>query len=168
MTALADQLDTLYRILEEEIAAYTSLQEAVERESDCLRQGSPEALMRVIHEIEEEGATLRAARERTGQIIAEISLALGSGVPGHDLSALASALPGPAQQKIRDHRRELARIQVRIQARNERNKAFAEEWQVCCRELFSILLHPLAGTPAYNRNGWTKSVQVPCALNRRV
>ncbi len=166
MTTLDDQLETLYRILQKEIDVYTSLQGAVERESECLRQGSPEALLRVIHEIEQEDAQLREIRSQTGRAVAEIRLAIG--VPADEFSALLSVLPDSAQQKIRSYHRELTKIQTRIRARNERNKAFVEEWQACCREVFSILLHPLAGTPAYNRNGWAKSVQAPCALNRRV
>ncbi len=166
MSILEEHLQTLYRILEDEIGAYTVLKKEVEGESECLRRGSPEELMGVIQRIENQRGAILQVREKLNRMVEAIGLTLGG--TERELSALLPGLPISAQARIRRYCDELGGIQEWMRRRNERNKGFIRECQACCREFVSILLQPLAAAPGYDRHGWTNPAHPPCALNRKV
>ena len=163
-----DQLQSLYRMFEEEISAHRGLLEEVEREAECLRKGSIENLMQAVHRIEEQTASILRKKKEIGQAIETLRLTLGEKRGERDLSALIPVLPEAAQQKIKGYEKALARVREWIGRRNERNKSFIQEALSCWQNLFSILVQPLAEAPEYARNGQKKQIPAPYALNRKV
>ncbi len=163
-----EQLQSLYQMMEEEISAHRALLDEVKREADCLRKGSTETLMHVVHCIDEQRAFILRKKQEIGRAVETLHLAFGKDLAEKDLSALIPMLPVPAQQRVKGYEKNLARVKEWIRRNNDRNKAFIQEALSCWQNLFSILVQPLAEAPEYARNGQKKRVPEPYALNRKV
>ena len=72
MKELRDHLNLLYQLMDQEISHYSLLIQEMKKESECLRQGSTESLIHIVHSIEHHTETIHGLRETIQETIGKI------------------------------------------------------------------------------------------------
>ena len=169
MNPLEDELNTLYPLIDQEILAYDQLIEEMTRESEYLRQGSTESLMKTVKGIEHYVEKILGIESSVQKTIAKILNTLGRGEMGQTLTNILSLLPQHYRPKVEAYRKKLVRQKDWIRQINEGNKSFIQEYLGILKELTSSLIQPAIESPGYLRTGHQRALScLPYALNREV
>ena len=170
MTSLEDDLESLSQLMEQEIAIYGLLVEALKREAECLREGerANDSLLEVVRTIEQHTANLRQVDGRAQAAVGNLLEILGEKEKEKTLSHLVTLLPPAHRRKLKSYQKTLLRLQDWIKENNEKNKTFIEEHLIFLQHLTSFLIHPVPDLPCYPGMGRSSSTVPSYALNREV
>jgi len=169
MDELRDRLNVLYQLMDQEISNYSLLIQEMKKESECLRQGSTESLIHIVHSIECHTETIRGLRSTIQETIGEILRAEGRGQARKTLSSLCTFLPTPDRKRIRLYQSTLTKLRAWAGQVNDLNKAFVDDILAHLRDLITLLIHPEGESSGYIRNGKRgQTAPLPYSLNKEV
>ncbi len=166
---LRDHLNLLYQLMDQEISNYSSLIQEMKKESECLRQGSADSLIHIVHSIEHHTETIHGLRETIQETIGEILRTEGRGQAEKTLSSLCGFVPPSDRKRIRLYQSTLTKLRAWAGQVNDLNKAFVNDILAHLRDLITLLIHPGGESPGYIQNGKKgQTAPLPYALNREV
>ena len=162
-------LKELYQLMEEEILQYHLLAEELKKESECLRQGSPDSLTESLHSLEIHTTAIRKAHGSIQSLIQKMLPLLNPQEEKKNLESLLALLPPEEGKRVRSYQKTLERLKKWSARINERNKLYLQESLSCWKDLVSLLTEPLADSPIYLQKGIKSTpVPLPYSLNRKV
>jgi hypothetical protein len=166
---MESQMQTVARLLEEEIAHYEKLIAALKKEADCLRRGSPEELLGSVKAASGSAEAIsRIHRDIRGKV-EEILNSAGKEKAGKPFQELLLLLPPPEARRLQRSQETLNRLRSWAAQMNTRNKAFVQTALAHWRELFSLLIPAAAASPVYAPQGVKNPPrQMPVSLDRKV
>jgi hypothetical protein len=169
MKALRDHLNLLYQLMDQEISNYSLLIQEMKKESECLRQGSTESLIHIVHSIERHTETIRDLREAIQETIGEVLRTEGRGQAEKTLSSLCVFLPSSDRKRIRLYQGTLTKFRTWASQVNDLNKVFVNDILSHLRDLITLLIQPGGESPGYIQNGKRgQAAPLPYSLNREV
>lgn len=169
MNNLQNHLQSLYQGMEKAIFHYQGLIEEMKKESEYLKQGSHESLIKSANSIEIHTTEIQKVNALTGRAIEEILSFLGREDVEKSISGLMSVLPPEDYRKLKAYQRMLGSLKERVKQINEWNKSFIQESLNYWKDLVSSLIFPLDDSPVYIPNGHKKPLtNQPYALNWKV
>ena len=169
MNESRDHLNLLYHLMDQEISSYSSLIQEMKRESECLRQGSTESLIHIVHSIEHHTETIHGLRKTIQEAIGEILTTEGRGQAEKTLASLSIMLPAADRKRITLYQSTLTKLRAWASQVNDLNKAFISDILAHVRDLIVLLTHPGGESPGYIQNGKRgQTAPLPYALNREV
>lgn len=164
------ELGFLCKLFDEEIRQYNELIQDLKKESEYLREGLTEPLMKVIQSIEEHVRCIEDIEKKISDQVAEALPAIrGTEMVGkRGLSILFPLLPQEEQIRIEHYQKQLAQIKERVRRINERNKWFAGEYLALLSDMISLIVNPSPDTICYGQKGLKSVGSSSLALNREV
>jgi hypothetical protein len=169
MQRLRDHLNVLYQLMDQEISLYSLLIQEMKKESECLRQGSTESLIHIVHSIEHHTETIHGLRKAIQETIGEILTSEGRGQAEKTLSSLSIILPSADRKRITLYQSTLTKLRAWASQVNDLNKAFVNDILAHVRDLIVLLTHPGGESSGYIQNGKRgQTAPLPYALNREV
>ncbi|MCX8117525.1 MAG: flagellar protein FlgN [Desulfobacterota bacterium] len=161
------EVDTLYRLLDQEVSHYRQLIGEVKEEARCLRSGDPEALIRSVRVIEDWTHKIRNLEEEVRKRAQKLLGSLGKGGVDHPLSSLLPLLPPPHRSRLSSYQKEIDHLKTWLKQINERNVIYIRD----CLDLLSSLIRPMVeGDGASSRYPGYRPLRAtaPMALNQEV
>lgn len=169
MEDLKDQLNLLYQLMDQEISHYHLLIQTMKKESECLRQGATEPLIRILRSINHHTETIHGLRETIQETLGNILNTSGRGETEKTLSSLCAFLPSSDRKRIKLYQGTLTKLQAWAAQVNDLNKAIVQEALAHLRGLISLLIGPAEEPPGYIQNGRRgQTAPLPYSLNREV
>lgn len=162
-------LKDLYALMGEEILQYHLLGEELKKQSECLRQGSNEALIESLQSLEILTTAIRKIHESIPKAVEKMFTVLAPHEEKKNLSLLLTLLPPGDSQRIESYQKTLERLKKWSDRINERNKTYIQESLFYWKELVSLLTLPPADSSIYVQKGIKSSpAPRPYSLNRKV
>jgi hypothetical protein len=163
------RLPLLYQLLEEEIAQYRLLIEETKEESNYLRKGSIDGLLKSVRSLERHTDAIHKVHDSIRNTIAAILISRGKDDNEYTLSGLLAVLPVEDGRKIRLYQGTLERLKEWASLVNRQNKIFIQESLSYCKSFFSLLIQPWGESSVYSQSGQKRSSTfLPQSLNRKV
>ncbi len=148
MASFEDDVSQCYRLLEEEISAYRSLNDELKRQGEALKSASVEDLMTAVRNVEEETERLRALHAALRGVLQ--NLVPSGKEEGATLSEVIEAMPPDHRARMQSYKRALDRLRGRMERTNTRHQVFLREYLQVVSELVSWILHPSAEPAGYS------------------
>jgi len=168
MAPLEDEVNALSELMEKEVSIYHLLIDELKRESECLRRGEIESLVKVVKTIEHHTEALHRLKTSIQSSIGRVLEVLEKDGQERTLSHLLSLLPPGQRGKVKLCLKTLLQLEEWVKKTNQKNKTFIEEHLIHLRHLTSFLIHPVPDPPCYPKTGRCSPAVAPYALDREV
>ncbi len=148
MASFEDNVSQCYRLLEEAISAYRSLNDQLKSEGEALKSASVEGLMTVVRNIEGQREKLRALNASLRDVLA--NLVPAGQEEGPTLSRVIEAMPPEHRARMHSYKQTLDRLRDRMERTNSRHQVFLREYLSVVSGLVSWILQPSAEPSGYS------------------
>lgn len=160
MTDSPDGFEQLWDLLDQEMAAYQTLLQDVNKEWDCLRKDEPSALPALLQAKTVHIHHIKEIRESLDKILSAL-LVDSASASRKTMLDLIPHLSISQADRIRNYQKKMNGLGEQIVRINEKNKRFIQEVLSYIKGLFSLLTSPVLEEPVYVKDGRKISFSPP-------